>query len=246
MSTDWKGIFMNLLVLSLAIIIPIPFCWFRRKKYNISLLQMLVIYISFSTIGAIGACIGSYMAGGSIASVRLYGLIIFDSIALLIMSHIMKIDIGTMGDFIAVPIMVSCFSAKISCMIGGCCYGFVIRETSAGELIRFPSALFEMLLWAMVSVALLIIEKKGRAKNILWAIMVIWFGVFRFLASFLRGNKKEFIPIFAGISGGKLWSIVAIVIGLIYLYFLTKRNLGRRVKMSEYFKAIVGNSSDAD
>ena len=234
---------MNLLLLSLSIIIPIPFCWFRRKKYNISLLQLLIIYISFSTVGAIGACIGSYMAGGSILSVRLYGLIIFDSITLLLMSIAMKIDIGTMGDFISVPIMVVCFSSKISCIIGGCCYGFIICETQSGDLIKFPSALFEMVLWAIITVWLLILERKGRSKNVMWATMVIWFGILRLFASFFRGNSKEFIQIVPGVAAGKLWSIVTLLIGLVYLYFLLRKTLGRSPKVSEYFKAILGMES---
>lgn len=231
---------MSLLVLSLAIIFPIPVCLLRRKKYNISLLQMFIIYVVFSVVGAIGARMGSYAAGASMFSVRLYGLIIFDSIALLLLSRIMKIDIGKMGDFIAAPIMVSCSSAKIGCLINGCCYGFVILETQSGVLDRFPSALFEMLLWAIIAEFLLIIEKNGDSKNNLWAIMVIWFGFFRFLASFLRGNEKEFVQILPGITGAQLWSFVAFLIGVLYLYLSLKRNLNRNPKVSEILKAAIG------
>lgn len=231
---------MNLLVLSLAIVIPIPFCCFRRKKYNISLFQMIVIYVLFSIVGAIGACIGSFGAGGSIISARLYGLIIFDSIALLLLSHIMKIDIKVMGDFISVPIMVVCFGSKISCLIGGCCYGFVICESTSGNLIRFPSALFEMFLWAAVAAFLIIIEKRGHSENILWPIMVIWFGIFRLLAGFFRGNEQEFIKIWPGVSGSQLWSIVCVLIGMTYLYFFLRKKLGRSPNVSEYFKATLG------
>ena len=230
---------MSLFLLALAIIIPIPFCLFRRKKYDISILQMIVIYVAFSAIGAVGACIGAYMSGEPIYSVRLYGLIIFDSVLLLLLSCIMKIDIGKMGDFISVPIMVTCFSSKINCYIRGCCTGFVIGETQAGEIIKFPSVLFEMALWALLTVILIVLEKVGNSKNLLWPIMVIWFGVFRFVASCFR--ESEIIEAIPSISGGKIWSIVTLIVGLIYLYYLLHRNLDRRPKLSEFFKAITGD-----
>lgn len=201
---------------------------------------MIIIYVVISTVGAIGACVGSYIGGGPIISVRLYGLVIFDSIALLLLSRAMNIDIGKMGDFISVPIMVVCASSKISCWITGCCYGFVIGETQAGELVRFPSVLFEMLLWIITTAFLILLEKRGNSKNMLWAIAAIWFGILRFIASFFRGPGSEFTQVLPGISGGKLWSLVTLIIGLFYLYFFLKRNLNRNPKPIEFVKAIVG------
>lgn len=230
---------MTLFLLSLTVIIPIPFCLFRRKKYDISLIQMIIIYAVVSTVGAFGACIGAFMSGEPLTSVRLYGLVIFDSALLLLLSCIMKIDIGKMGDFISVPIMVVCFSSKINCYIRGCCTGFVIGETQAGEIIEFPSVLFEMALWALLTVFLIVLEKVGNSKNLLWPIMVIWFGVLRFVASCFR--KSEIIEAIPSISGGKIWSIVTLIVGLIYLYYLLHRNLDRRPKLSEFLKAIMGD-----
>ena len=200
---------------------------------------MIIIYAVVSTVGAFGACIGAFMSGEPLTSVRLYGLVIFDSALLLLLSFVMKIDIGKIGDFVALPIMVVCFSSKINCYINGCCTGFVIGETQAGEIIKFPSALFEMALWALLTVILIVLEKVGNSKNLLWPIMVIWFGVFRFVASCFR--ESEIIEAIPSISGGKIWSIVTLIVGLIYLYYLLHRNLDRRPKLSEFFKAITGD-----
>lgn len=235
---------MSLFLLSLTVIIPIPFCLFRMKKYDISLLKTIIIYVSFSAIGAFGACIGAYMSGEPITSVRLYGLIIFDSILLLLLSRIMKIDIGKMGDFVSVPIMVVCFSSKINCFIHGCCSGFAIYETQMGEIVRFPSVLFEMALWALLTVFLLIVEKNQKSTNTLWAIMVIWFGILRFIASCFRGHEKDFIEVLPGISGAKIWSLVVFCIGLIYMYYFLKRNLNRKPKALEFAYAMLGTDAN--
>ena len=237
---------MSLFLLSLTVIIPIPFCLLRMKKYDISLLKTIIIYVSFSAVGAIGACIGAYMSGEPIYSVRLYGLIIFDSVLLLLLSRIMKIDIGTMGDFISVPIMVTCFSSKINCYIQGCCTGFYICETQSGEIVRFPSALFEMMLWAFLIVLLSVLEKSGDSKNILWPIAVVWFGILRFIASCFRKYERPLIENILNISAGKVWSLVTSIIGLIYLYYLLRREVNRQPKLYEFLQAIVGTQISTD
>ena len=174
-------------VLALAIIIPFPLCLFRMKKYNISFAKMLVIYVLTSCIGASGAFIGSALAGGSIFGMRLYGLMIFDFVGMFLLSILLKINIGKLGDFVAPPLMAVCFSAKIACLVSDCCYGFVISQPQGQEPIRFPSVLFEMTLWLVFTVLLLVLEKSGKSKNALWPLTLIWFGIARYFADLLRG-----------------------------------------------------------
>ena len=233
---------MSLFLLSLTVLIPVPFCWLRREKYDISLSQMLIIYVVVSAVGAVGACIGSFVAGGPITSVRLYGLIILDCGALFALSRLMRIDIGRLGDFISVPIMVVCFSSKINCLLTGCCRGILLFETAAGTPVRFPSAIFEMLLWATLAALLLLAEKRGTAKNTLWAVAVIWFGILRFFVSLLREFPERLTAVLPGVSGGMLWSAVAFLLGVVYLYYFLKRGLGRKPKLSELLRASVGKA----
>jgi len=233
---------MNALVLILAVCIPFPLCLFRMKKYRISLKQMLLIYLVFSVVGAIGACIGSAVDGGTIAGKRLYGLVIFDTMALLIMSRVLKMEVGHLGDYIALPIMATCFASKIDCIVKGCCYGFTLYQLEMQQPVRFPSAILEMIVWAIMTVLLIVLERSKKSTNTLWPIGLIWFGSARFLADFLRGSKIEKEILLLGLTGGQFWSLVTLIIGLVFLYLTVSKLNSRKPTAGEFFKAMMGRS----
>ena len=213
---------MNIVVLALAIIIPFPLCLFRRKAYNISFRQMLLIYLVFSCAGAVGACVGAFVSGEVIRSQRLYGLMLFDEITLLIMHRLLKMESGVLGDFVSVPLMAVCFSAKIDCIHRGCCYGIVLCELEAEQVVRFPSAIFEMAIWGIYVLLLLAVEKKGKAVGTMWPLTMIWFGFTRYMVDFLRGSLSLQVPFVFGMTAGRFWSLIVLVIGFIHLYFSLK------------------------
>lgn len=200
---------------------------------------MIIIYLAFSFVGLIGAKVGSLVAAGSFSGRRLYGLMIFDTVNLLVMSKLLKIEVGKFGDFIAPAIMATCASSKIDCLINNCCVGIIMYNMD-GIYVKFPSAFVEMTMWTIFVVLLLIIEKKGNVSGMMWPISMIWFGTARYLVDFLRGSNLEKIPILFGMPGGRLWSLVALIIGIIFLYFTLKNKLERLPKVSEFFKSIVG------
>ena len=214
------------LVLILAILIPFPLCLFRYKKFEISLMQMLIIYVSFSVVGAIGAFVGSLITTGSMG-IRLYGLILLDTVALFVLSRILKIKVDSLGDFVAVPIMAVCFSAKIACVISGCCYGVELSLCDFGKTVRFPSQWVEMILWFIIVVLLLVLEKNGRANGIKWHVSVIYFGFFRFLTDFMRGAAVEREILVLGMTGAQFWSLCVVLVGIVLLIV---RNVARARK----------------
>ena len=230
---------MHLKLLLWAVILPIPFCVFRKKKYDISWLQMLLIYVIVSFIGACGACFGSVISGGALLGVRLYGLMMFDTLSILLLHYLLKHPIGKLGDFISVPIMMVCAASKISCFIGNCCYGMVLYYVD-GEAVRFPSALAEMGLWILLTAFLLIIEYRGHVKNLMWPIAMIWFGVVRFSMDFFRGPASERTPFVFSLTFGRFWSLIVFMMGLILLYVALRKTLARNPKIKEYEKAIFG------
>lgn len=209
----------TVILLLLAMSIPFPLCYFRMKKYNISLKKMLIIYIVVSTIGFIGARFGPSWVGIKDIGVRLYGLVMFDFLAIFPMSKIMKIGIREYGDFVAPPIMAVCASSKINCMINNCCKGFVMSNGENGPVL-FPSAIVEMVIWAIFVIVLLLIEKSQKAEGLLWPILMILFGAARYSVDFLRGSEWEHNPYFFSMPGGQFWSLMVLIAGLIYLCFI--------------------------
>ena len=231
---------MKALTLLLAVIIPFPLCLFRMKKYGISLKKMLLIYIVVSTVGAIGACVGAIISNESALSQRLYGLMLFDTALLFALSPLLKVRLADMGDFVIVPIMAVCFSSKISCLVQGCCYGVTLRGIPWFSEIRFPSVIFEMVIWGMMTLLLLAIERSQLAKGALWPIGMIWFGIARFAVDFLRGSAWEKRVFVLGLTGGQFWSLVVLLGGAIYLYIVLMHRFQRKPRVQEWLYAGIG------
>lgn len=235
---------MNALVLILAVVIPFPLCLFRMKKYGISLKKMLLIYVVVSVVGAIGACIGAVISNESMLSKRLYGLMLFDTALLFVLSPLLKVRLDDLGDFVMVPIMAVCFSSKIDCLVKGCCYGVTLWSSSQRGEVRFPSAIFEMLIWGIMTLLLLAIERSQMAKGALWPIGMIWFGIARFAVDFLRGSAWEKRIFVLGLTGGQFWSLVVLLIGAIYLYILLMHRFERKPRIKEWLYAVIGIVSE--
>ncbi|MBR6807202.1 MAG: prolipoprotein diacylglyceryl transferase [Clostridia bacterium] len=231
---------MLFLVLLLAVVIPFPLCLFRMKKYDFTFTKMLFIYVVFSFMGACGAFVGSILSGGPWNGIRLYGLMLFDSICVVLVSRLLKVKILKLGDFVAPPLLAVCFSAKIMCFLTDCCRGIILSTTDNGEVIRFPSAIVEMAIWLGLTVCILLLEKSKHAKNLLWPIALTWFGILRFLADFFRGSSLERSHYLIGLTAGMFWSMIVAVIGLVYMYYAVKTNKKRRPKVIELIKALFG------
>lgn len=229
----------TIILLLLAMSIPFPLCYFRMKNYGISLAKMLVIYGIVSTVGFIGARFGPSLVGIKDVGVRLYGLVLFDFILLFPLSWMMKINIRDMGDFVAPPIMAVCASSKINCMLNNCCKGFIMYY-NGNEPVYFPSALTEMLIWTVLIVLLLLVERKKYLPGSLWPILMVWFGIVRFLVDFLRGSEWEQRPYFLGLSGGKFWSLVAAVLGALTLIHVFHQQWKRYPSIIELLRTAFG------
>ena len=231
---------MDIFVLTLAIIIPIPFCLFRRKRYGIGWRQLLLVYASISLVGAIGACVGSFLAGGSIKGIRLYGLMLFDAMFLPLVAKLIRSEVGQLGDFVAVPVAMSCAASKINCAIEGCCKGLVLYHDQSQQAVRFPSQIFELSLWVLLAAYLLVLETRKKSENLLWPIFMVWFGLLRYAVDFLRGSALEKLPFFFTMPGGRFWSLIVFILGLLWLFFALKDKLDRKPKLIEIVRSLFG------
>lgn len=216
----------------------------QRKKYDVSVGKTFAVHIVVTIITIIGACVGSALGGLSIKGLRLYGILMFDTVALLFLCKVFKMEIGRLGDYLAAPIIAVCSIVKIPCMVIGCCYGTALFIDAAGRTVRFPSQIVEFSIWAILTIWLLWIEKKGKQKNLLWPIATIWFGVFRFLVDYMRGNPAERRLILLGFPAGRFWSLFVLLMGVVLLIYLFRKYRGRRPSIKEVFRCIVGLAVD--
>lgn len=216
---------MTALVLALAMSAPVPVCLLRRKRYGLSILKMVLIFLVISTSGAIGAALGGWAGGsGDLTGKRLYGLMLLDTVALLLTHRLFGLSLEGMGDFIAAPVILSCASSKIDCIIQDCCYGIVLKPMpEIGRALRFPSAIAELSVWAVLSFVLLILERNKKLKGLMWPFAMIGFGIFRFIADYFRGSAVDHRPFCPGITLGQFWSLVNLAVGVVFLAYMIAR-----------------------
>ena len=212
----------------------------RRKKYQISVGKVFAILIVVTIFTVLGANLGSFLGGMSFWGLRLYGILLVDSIILFGLARLFKMDVGKMGDYLSASIIAVCCIVKVPCMIDGCCYGKEIFVNATGDIVRFPSQVVEFSVWALLTIWLCLIDHKGEHKNLLWAIATIWFGFLRFLVDFMRGNPREMQLMILGLPGGRFWSLFVMIIGILFLLYSLHKYYQQKVILRDMLKVIVG------
>lgn len=161
-----------------------------------------------------------------------YGAVFFMPIAFLILHPLMKDVLKMSGiDYIhnlAAPLALMNGCMKLGCFLYGCCYGaecsWGIYNSFAGTEV-FPIQLLEAIWNFAVCGFILWYERKPQNKNIVYPMYMVVYSAGRFLLEFGRaGAEINFRPLFGVITGGMLYALSAICIGLLWLYLYKKSN----------------------
>ncbi len=233
---------MNLRIACLTVLFALPTIIPRRKKYEMSWLWVILVLWLFFTMGVFGAIFGSFISYGVLRGIRLYGLIMFEIISVYLISWWKKAPPQQVGDYVAAPIASLCGGAKVSCVVDACCSGFVLYYGETGKPVCFPSQLMEVVMWIALAIVLVIFEKKKTVTGLLFPIMVIWFGILRYIADFFRGSPTELKPFLLWIPAGRFWSLVVVAMGFVLLYFWLKKQLERKPTVKEMLRVCIGKS----
>lgn len=214
----------------------------QRRTYHIALKKTIAIHLVVTVITIIGAAFGSFIGGLTWGGLRLYGILMLDTFALLFLPALFRMERGRLGDFLAAPIIAVCSIVKIPCLIDGCCYGVTILINGVEGGIKFPSQIVEFSIWVLLTLWLLRLQSKGNHKNLLWPIAAIWFGIFRFLVDFFRGSASEMKLKILGLPAGRFWSLFVLVMGLVYLFLAFRKHYGRSPAPAEFLRAVFGKA----
>ena len=233
---------MNLRISILTVLFALPTIIPRRKKYEMSWLWVIIVLALFFTMGALGAMFGSGISNFGWRGIRLYGLIMFEILSVHLVSWWKKAPPQQVGDYVAAPIASLCAGAKVNCVALDCCKGFIIYDAPMQNPICFPSAWLEIAMWLGLAVALVIFEKKKTVDGLLFPVLVIWFGILRYIADFFRGSSLEQEPFLLWIPAGRLWSLVLSAMGFVLLWFWLKKQLERKPNVKEMLRVCIGKS----
>ena len=186
----------------LGILAGIPLVKIVRKK---SMSETVLLCIAFSAVSMVSvllfASFEKIIAGHGISmgAVSTYGVYI---IAPVILLALYRRDRSSIFDAFALYVLPSLFLQRIRCLFNGCCGGIQIAQTG----MHWPVREAELLFYAVMLVILLRQFHNGAQPGILFPILMMSYGSFRFVEEFFReGNGLLHMA--------HLWSVLTILIG---------------------------------
>jgi len=220
------------LVLSGIVYIVIGIC--RGKKFGFSIISAAVM----SLVNAWGILCGAKLLfwmnyteslthgiplfGGFL----LFGSVFFLPVYMYMVRFFVKMGAKNYFNFSTPGLVATASIFKVGCLMAGCCYGveanWGVAMQHSPEVLRIPLQIIELVLLAIFFVIVLLIEKRSelvREKGLLYPVFMIGYGCIRFVLEFLR-EKENVIWI---LSQEHFLSILAIAIGIIWIYFKTKK-----------------------
>lgn len=119
---------------------------------------------------------------------------------------------------------------RIGCFLAGCCYGketdSVLGMTFPGmSHAVYPTQLYEAIFLLMLSAILFLLAYKKEFKYT-FPLYLFGYGTFRFLIEFIRGDERG--AFLLGLSPAQWFSILAVLIGIGMVIYLSKVNLPKK------------------
>lgn len=135
-----------------------------------------------------------------------YGGIIFGVGAVYFLTKKYKISFLKFCDIIALGLPLGHSIGRLGCFFYGCCYG----RTVAGVVI--PTQLISALALFLIFLTLMVLKRKKLVPGSLLAFYMIFYGFFRFIIEFFRGDPRSYISLF---SVAQVISVIMVIAGVI-------------------------------
>lgn len=199
----------------------------ERIDYKIQVWKTVIVSIILTVSGYIGAKFMAYLEIGNLLSVSFYGAVFFAPLIMILVALILQIKIHTVLDMCAPAECIMLAILKVKCLDYGCCYGKTFEIS--GESFVFPSQLAEMLNGIVLMFVLLIMIRYENNREKIYPWYMILYGVTRFILNFFRHTE----PFLFGIPSGHLWSIVSVIVGIVWIILISMRRKRGMLKVVE-------------
>lgn len=195
--------------LAMAAVMLLP----RRWRAGLPMWKTLLSAAVLTVLGVLGAKLMFLIESGFWAGTSFYGAVFFPPMIMVLLALLLRVPPLALLDLCAPAECVMLAILKMQCAVNGCCVGILLTITADGTYIRFPSQIIELLNALVLMVMLLWLIRKGTWQGRIYPIYMLLYGVTRFILNLLRDTK----PFLLGLPAGNFWSLVAIVIALIWL-----------------------------
>lgn len=195
--------------LAMAAVMLLP----RRWRAGLPMWKTLLSAAVLTILGVLGAKLMFLIESGFWAGTSFYGAMFFPPLFMVLLALLLRVPPLALLDLCAPAECVMLAILKMQCAVNGCCVGILLTITADGTYIRFPSQIIELLNALVLMVILLRLIRKGTWQGRIYPIYMLLYGITRFILNLLRDTK----PFLLGLPAGNFWSLVAIVIALIWL-----------------------------
>lgn len=168
-----------------------------------------------TVLGVLGAKIMFLLESGFWAGASFYGAVFFPPLFMVLLALLLHVPPLDLLDLCAPAECVMLAILKIQCAVNGCCGGILLTTTADGVYIRFPSQIVELLNALALMIVLLHFIYKGVWRGRIYPMYMLLYGITRFVFNLLRDTT----PFLLGLPAGNFWSLISIMIALIWLYF---------------------------
>ena len=195
--------------LAMAAVMLLP----RRWRAGLPMWKTLLSAAVLTVLGVLGAKLMYVLENGGFGGISYYGAVFFPPLFMVLLALLLRVPPLTLLDLCAPAECVMLALLKVLCLKNGCCGGRLLFTTASGGEIYFPSQIIELLNALVLMVMLLWLIRKGTWQGRIYPIYMLLYGITRFILNLLRDTK----PFLLGLPAGNFWSLVAIVIALIWL-----------------------------
>lgn len=195
--------------LAMAAVMLLP----RRWQAGLPVWKTLLSAAVLTVLGVLGAKLMFLIESGFWAGTSFYGAVFFPPLIMVLLALLLRVPPLTLLDLCAPAECVMLAILKMQCAVNGCCVGILLTITADGTYIRFPSQIIELLNALVLMAMLLWLIRKGTWQGRIYPIYMLLYGITRFILNLLRDTE----PFLLGLPAGNFWSLVAIVIALIWL-----------------------------
>lgn len=203
---------------TLAMLLPMAaVAWLRKVK----LWKSIPVALYATLAGTLSTYFWFFVENQYIGGISFFGAVFLVPVAFLLAPKLFREDYYPLIDMFAPGICMMLAVMKLQCYTTGCCGGRTLFINADGVPVVFPSQLAEMGNGLLIMAVLLIMAFGKRFRSKLYPYFMIFYGCTRFVLNFFREewvtNTRKIPPL------GTFWSILAILIGVIWLYILKKK-----------------------
>lgn len=199
-----------------AMLIPMLF---MAKKYCITRWKTILSSLLLTVTGTAGAYIWFAIENGYFAGWSFYGAMYLVPLLFLAVAKLVRIPYGDLMDLSAPAECVMLIIMKYKCMVDGCCGGRVLYTTAEGVDVIFPSQVTEAVNAILIAVLLMIMARNPKNRGTLFPWYMVIYGTTRFILNLFRAEEAVFL---LGMTAGNVWSVLAVIVGAVWLYLHKK------------------------